>query len=153
MIQIVRTHSENEAFVALVKELDAYLAKVDGDEHAFYAQFNKIDRIKHAIVATENEIPMGCGAIKELDPKTMEVKRMYTSPNGRKKGIATTILNELEKWAAELGYEKCRLETGLKQTDAISLYKTRGYQLIPNYGQYVGVENSVCFEKALGNEI
>lgn len=149
MLKITRTNSEDPVFISLVKDLDAYLAVVDGNEHAFYAQFNKIDKIKHAVIALENDIPMGCGAIKEFSLDTMEIKRMFTSPNGRKKGVATTVLSELEKWATELGYKNCVLETGVRQADAISLYQKCGYKSIPNYGQYIGVENSVCFEKEL----
>ena len=78
-----------------------------------------------------------------------EVKRMYTSIEGRGKGMATKVLMELEIWAKQLGYEKCILETGKRQPDAIKLYMKNGYQLIPNYGQYSGIENSVCFEKKL----
>ncbi|TCC88218.1 N-acetyltransferase [Pedobacter frigiditerrae] len=147
MIKTIRTDSEHPDFIELVKHLDAYLAEIDGNEHAFYAQFNKIDKIKHVVIAYENDIPLGCGAIKELSPVAMEVKRMYTSPNGRKKGIATTILKELESWTGELGYENCLLETGIRQAEAVSLYKKCGYKRIPNYGQYIGVENSVCFKK------
>lgn len=149
MIEIVRTNSKDLDFVTLVKYLDADLAIRDGDDHAFYDQFNKIDQIKHAIVLYDHGKPMGCGAIKEYAPKVMEVKRMYTPPENRGKGIATKILKELEKWAAELSYEKCILETGIKQPEAIALYKKNGYLLIPNYGQYTGVENSLCFEKKL----
>ena len=94
-------------------------------------------------------MPVGCGAMKEYSPITMEVKRMYTNPESRGMGIATFVLNELEKWALELGYEKCILETGKRQPEAIALYKKNGYLSIPNYGQYVGIENSVCFEKSL----
>ncbi|RZL48076.1 MAG: GNAT family N-acetyltransferase, partial [Pedobacter sp.] len=65
------------------------------------------------------------------------------------KGVATTVLSALEQWAGELGYKKCVLETGIRQADAISLYQKCGYQSIPNYGQYIGVDNSVCFEKEL----
>ncbi|WP_316786961.1 GNAT family N-acetyltransferase [Pedobacter frigiditerrae] len=147
MITTIRTDSEHLDFIELVKHLDAYLAEIDGSEHAFYTQFNKIDKIKHVVVAYENDIPLGCGAIKELSPIAMEVKRMYTSPNGRKKGIATTILKELESWTGELGYENCLLETGIRQAEAVSLYKKCGYRRIPNYGQYIGIENSVCFKK------
>ncbi len=57
------------------------------------------------------------------------------------------MLGELERWAQQLGYQRCVLETGKKQPEAIALYTRRGYHLIPNYGQYVGVESSVCFEK------
>jgi len=149
MITIKRTNSDNKDFIELVKLLDADLANIDGSEHSFYAQFNKIDKIKYIVVAYENDTPIGCGAIKEYSPNIVEVKRMYTSPGSRGKGIATKILIELEKWATELSFEKCILETGKRQSEAVALYKKNGYKLIPNYGQYAGIENSLCFEKAM----
>ena len=130
MIKILRTDSENEDFIDLVKHLDADLAERDGDDHAFYDQFNKLDLIKHALVLYDNEIPVGCGAIKEFDQTTLEVKRMFTIPESRGKGFAIKILSELEKWAAEMFYEKCILETGKKQPEAIRLYKKNGYTRI-----------------------
>jgi putative acetyltransferase len=148
-LRLQRTDSSDPNFIELVRRLDADLAERDGEDHSFYAQFNKIDKIKHAIVAYENDRPVGCGAIKEYSPDTMEVKRMYASPENRGKGIATTVLNELELWASELSYEKCILETGKRQPEAIALYKKKGYQVIPNYGQYADVEDSVCFEKRI----
>lgn len=149
MISIVRTDSDNTDFIALVKLLDADLAERDGKDHGFYAQFNKIDKIKHVVVTYDNGLPLGCGAIKAFEEDAMEVKRMYTTPASRGKGIATQVLNALEIWAAELGYARCVLETGKKQPEAIALYKKNGYAIIPNYGQYIGIDNSVCFEKAL----
>ena len=149
MIKIIRTDSSNPDFIELVKHLDADLAKRDGEEHSFYAQYNKINMIKHVIVAYENNKPVSCGAIKEFSPRVMEVKRMFTLPANRGKGIATTILSELEKWAGEMAFEKCILETGKAQPEAIALYTKNGYSIIPNYGQYAGVENSFCFEKKL----
>jgi GNAT superfamily N-acetyltransferase len=82
----------------------------------------------------------------------MEVKRMFTLPAARGRGVATRVLNELQNWAAELGYEKCILETGKRQPEAIALYLKNGFVIIPNYGKYVGIENSVCFEKVLKKE-
>jgi putative acetyltransferase len=149
MITTIRTDSDNPDFIQLVRHLDADLAEKDGAEHSFYAQFNKIDKIRHVVVAYENGISMGCGAIKEFTPGIMEVKRMYTVPESRGKGIATIVLAELERWAAELSNGKCVLETGKKQPDAISLYQKNGYKLIPNYGQYEGRDNSLCFEKEI----
>jgi len=146
---IKRTDSDNPDFIKLVKYLDADLAEKDGSDHAFYSQYNKIDKIKHAVVLYKNDIAIGCGAMKEFAENTMEVKRMYTVTESRGKGIATNILRELENWAAELSYKKCVLETGKRQPEAIALYKKNGYKIISNYGQYVGIENSVCFEKAL----
>jgi GNAT superfamily N-acetyltransferase len=149
MIKIIRTNSDSHDFKELVKLLDADLAKRDGADHTFYAQFNKIDKIRHVVVAYENENPLGCGAIKEYGAHTMEIKRMYVAPESRNKGIASRILSELEAWARELSYTTCILETGKKQPEAIALYKKSGYQSIPNYGQYAGVDNSLCFEKRL----
>jgi len=149
MLTIIRTNSNDQDFINLVKQLDAYLAVKDGRDHAFYDQYNKLDKIKHVVVAYDNHQPVGCGAIKEYDSNTMEVKRMFTLPECRGKGIATKLLNELEKWTIELGYEKCILETGKRQPEAIALYKKNGYKSIPNYGQYTGMDNSVCFEKEM----
>lgn len=147
MIKIIKTDASNKDFKELVKKLDADLAKKDGDEHAFYDQFNKIDAIKFVVVAYENEIPLGCGAIKKNSEDAMEIKRMYVSPEHRAKGIATKILSSLESWAAEMQFAKCVLETGKRQPDAIALYTKNGYRIIKNFGQYANVENSVCFEK------
>lgn len=149
MYQIIRTNSENSDFQKLVVELDKDLAIRDGNEHEFFAQFNKIASIKYVLVAYQNGKALGCGAIKEYDDKTMEVKRMFVDPAQRGKGIAKQVLQELEIWAKELGYTKCILETGIKQPEAIALYKKSNYNLIPNYGQYAAVESSVCFEKSL----
>lgn len=149
MIILTRTDSSNKDFISLVKNLDADLAIRDGSEHSFYAQFNKIDKIRYVVIAYEDNKPVSCGAIKEFEPKIMEVKRMYTLPEYRGKGIAGKVLSELEKWATELSCKKCVLETGKRQPEAIALYTRCGYNIIPNYGQYAGKENSVCFEKEI----
>jgi GNAT superfamily N-acetyltransferase len=149
MINITRTDSDNNDFIMLIKSLDAYLAITDGDEHAFYSQYNKLDEIRHVVIIYEGGTSIGCGAIKAFAPGTMEVKRMFVAPEGRNKGIASKMLVELEQWAAELGARRCILETGKRQTEAIALYKKNNYQVIANYGQYEGVANSVCFEKLL----
>ena len=147
MIRIVRTNSENPDFIELVKHLDADLAERDREDHSFYHQFNKIDMLKHVIVLYENDKAIGCGAMKIFSSDSMEIKRMYTVPETRGKGIASKVLEQLETWANELGYKKCILETGKKQPEAVAMYKKNGYSLIPNYGQYAGIENSLCFEK------
>lgn len=144
---IKRTDSENIDFQMLVRELDKDLAVRDGDEHSFYAQYNKIDSLKYVVMVYENEEAIGCGSIKKFDENRMEVKRMFVPPEKRGNGIASLVLKELEEWANELGFTKCILETGKKQPEAIALYLKNNYKIISNYGQYVGVENSICFEK------
>ena len=149
MIELRRTDSENPDFVTLVESLDRDLAQRDGEDHAFYHQFNSIKSIRHAIVAYDDGHAVACGAIKAFNDESMEVKRMYTIPSYRGKGIAAIVLSELEKWTTELGYASCVLETGMQQPEAMALYRKHGYEAIPNYGQYIGVSNSRCFKKRL----
>ncbi len=149
MTTLTRTNSDDSNFQLLIKELDKDLAIRDGAEHAFYAQFNKVDMIKQVIVAYDGKIPVGCGAIKSFSDDTVEIKRMWVQPTHRGQGIASLILNELENWAKELNCNRCILETGNKQLEALSLYPKNGYHIIENFGPYVGMANSVCFEKRL----
>jgi GNAT superfamily N-acetyltransferase len=149
-VNIVRTDSSNPDFIALVRILDTDLAHRDGADNAYYAQFNKIDSLKNCIVVYEYDKPVGCGAFKAFEEDiSVEIKRMYVLETQRGKGIASKLLAELELWAAELGYSKCVLETGKRQPEAIALYTKHGYLVTKNYGQYIGIENSVCFEKSL----
>ncbi|HMI78277.1 MAG TPA: GNAT family N-acetyltransferase [Ferruginibacter sp.] len=147
MTTFKRTNSEDSDFRALVALLDADLAKLDGDEHDFYAQFNKIENIRNAVVCYVDNKPIGCGAFKAFDQQKVEIKRMFVKPEYRGHGIGLNILKELELWAAELNYPQCILETGKKQPEAIRLYQKAGYAIIKNYGQYENVENSVCMLK------
>lgn len=149
MISLIRTDSKNKDFIELVKQLDAFLAITDGDDHDFYNQYNGLDNIKYVIVGYVDSIPVACGAIKQFDAKTMEIKRMFTSEKSRGKGMASKVLAELEKWALELSFERCILETGIRQVEAVHLYKKNKYKLMENYGQYAGIEESLCFEKKL----
>jgi GNAT superfamily N-acetyltransferase len=148
-IDIKRTSSDNLDFKKLVRLLDADLQLRDGNKHTFYAQFNKIDMLQEVIVAYIDAEPVGCGAIKKFDTTMAEIKRMFVQPEWRGKSIAQKILSELEKWAREKNFLSCILETGKKQPEAIRLYTKSGYNIIPNYGQYIGIENSICMEKRI----
>jgi len=148
-LKIIRTTFKNSDFIKLVQALDAYLKKTDGEEHDFYNQFNTIDVLKGVVVVYLDEKPVGCGAIKKFDDFSVEGKRMFVSLEKRGNGIAQEIVLELQKWTKELGYKKCVLETGIRQTEAVKFYQKNGFQRIENYGQYKGKENSICFEKTL----
>lgn len=147
MLRIERTNSENPDFEKLIVLLDAYLAVLDGEDHAFYVQFNKTNFITEVVVAYENDKAIGCGAFKKYNDQTVEIKRMYVLPDCRGRKIAQSILSELEKWATELGFSEFVLETGFKQEAAIKLYQNCGYVNIENYGPYIGIENSICMKK------
>lgn len=149
MISLLRTTAEDPDFVSLVKELDAYLRETDGEEHVFYAQFNTIGILRHVVVLYKDGLPVACGAIKEWAPETMEIKRMYVKPANRGNALASVVLKELEDWARDLGCSRCVLETGKRQTEAIRLYEKNSYRPMANFGQYQGVENSLCFVKEI----
>ncbi len=151
MLSLIRTDSKNSDFIILVTQLDADLNARDGDEHAFYNQFNSTVDLNHVLVLYANETPVGCGALKKIDELTMEVKRMFVLKTERSKGYATMLLEALELWAKELKNTRCILETGKRQPEAIALYKKGGYLIIPNYAPYQGIENSVCFQKKLSS--
>ncbi len=148
-MNLFRTDPDNSDFRELVALLDQDLQIRDGDEHSFYAQFNKIDKIREVVVAYENEKAVGCGAFKEYSAGAAEIKRMFVRPENRGRGIAGKILTELETWAKELNFSECVLETGVKQPEAIRLYQKSGYETISSYGQYLNVENSVCMKKLI----
>lgn len=149
MYSLLRTDSNDEGFKELVRLLDLELKEIDGDDHLFFAQFNKIAEIKNVVVAYYDNRAIGCGAIKPFAGDTMEVKRMYVAEEFRGKAIAFSILKELETWATALGYSKTILETGKKQVAAVKLYQKSGYSVIPNYGQYAEIDTSVCMIKNL----
>nr|WP_315225063.1 GNAT family N-acetyltransferase [uncultured Flavobacterium sp.] len=146
-LKFIRTDAEDPNFNFLVTQLDADLRVRNGDFHTFHGQFNKLKNIKQVIVVFVDDVPVGCGAIKEFTSDTIEIKRMYVIPGKQGMGIATSILKELEKWSLELGYSSFILQTGVNQPEAIGLYHKNNYKIIPNFGQYKGDDNSVCFEK------
>lgn len=144
-----RTTCNNLDFQKLVVLLDEVLRMKDGEDNDFYAQHNTLDKINHVVVCYQDNVAIGCGAFKEFDSNTVEIKRMFVHPDFRGKGIASTVLKELELWAGELNYINCILETGKNNPEAIALYQKSDYEIIPNYGQYENIETSVCLKKSI----
>jgi GNAT superfamily N-acetyltransferase len=103
------------------------------------------------LVAWLDGEPAGCGAVKPLDIDATkgEIKRMYTLPSARRRGISRSLLVALESRAAALGYGYLQLETGLAQPEAIALYESHGWHRITPYGHYKDSPQSVCFAKAI----
>jgi|SRR5690606_18838258 len=147
MVTLKRTDAADEDFNELVKLLDTDLQLRDGEEHYFFAQFNTTEGIKYVVLAYDGEFAVGCGAMKHYGDGVIEIKRMFVRDEYRAQGVATQILQELEKWAMELGYMRCILETGKNQPEAIRLYEKNLYHKIANFGPYKDIESSVCYEK------
>ena len=144
-----RVDSSHEDFKKLVLLLDEELAKRDGEEHAFYDQFNKIENINNVIVAYAGQQPVAAGAFKKFSPEAVEIKRMFVRKDKRGKGLSKRILEELETWAKEQNYKYSVLETSKYFNTAQNLYSSHGYGLIPNYGPYANLPGSVCMKKEL----
>jgi putative acetyltransferase len=105
------------------------------------------------LIGTVGGQAVACGAFRPMDPEAAEVKRMYVAPSYRGRGYSRMILAELERLALEMNYRLLRLETGVRQPEAIALYERSGYRRIPNFAIYSGNALSVCFEKQLGRRM
>ena len=148
-MRLLRTDHNHPDFKSLVDTLNQELSVRDGEDHAFYSQFNGLENLEQVVLAYEGNVAIGCGAFKFFETGKVEIKRMYTPPVGRKKGTATQVLKELEVWAKELGNKSCVLETGKNLPEALALYSKSGYLRITNYEPYLTTDNSICFEKIL----
>lgn len=126
-------------------ELDA---RYGGDDHEPGAAPTAGD-IDLFLVAALDGVPVGCGALRGLDPAVAEIKRMYVVPSWRGTGVATAILRALQDAAVTRGWTTLRLETGTEQPDAQRFYEREGYRWIPLFGVYEGSALSVCYERAL----
>jgi len=149
MISIRRTNSNDVVFYQLVKALDKDLADRYGTLQQVYDQYNKIENLATVVIACVNDNPAGCACFKYFEDGAVEVKRMYVAPLYRGNGIGAALLFELEKWAAELGYQALVLELGNHQPEAFQLYQKQGFRVIPNYGQYTGMDTSICMKKLI----
>ena len=147
--KFIRTTSSHPDFMMLIAALDEDLYLRNGEGQLIYRQYNQVDLIKHVVVIYSVDRPVGCGCFKKYDDETVEMKRMFVLPEMRGKTLAAQLLQELEKWAVEVGYTQAVLETGLRQVEAIRLYTLAGYIITENYGQYMGMKDSICYWKQL----
>lgn len=148
-LTIKRTDSNDADFNKLIRQLDHELWNIMNEVQATYDQFNKVPDLPTVVLAYNNNVVVGCGCFKKFNDTTVEIKRMFVVRESRGKNVATTVLTELEKWAKELNYTTAILETGKRMTPANRLYQKNGYAVTENYGQYIGLEESVCMRKEL----
>lgn len=102
------------------------------------------------LIVCRNGVPVGCGALRLLDAETAELKRMYVSPTVRGTGLGRRLVAALEAEALARGVRRLVLETGTRQTAALALYRSTGFQPIPLYGEYcLSPDTSICLGKDL----
>lgn len=149
MLEYKRTNGKNKDFIENCRRLDADLDQRVGKEiqRSKYEKYNQLDKINEAIVVYENNVLVGAGSIRQYDEISVELKRIYVSPDYRGQGIGTELVSLLIGWAKESGYQRMLLETGEKLTGSIALYKKLGFERIPNYGPYENMKESLCMAK------
>ncbi len=150
-IHIEQENPHGETAARLIRELSAELARRYADQGddgsgSFRPEHAAGPRSAFLVARLEGQ-PVGCGALRPITEKVVEIKRMYVAEEARRLGVGRRILIELEQLAAHFGYEVINLETGLRQPEAIALYERNGFQHIPPYGENIGNPMSVCFEK------
>jgi GNAT superfamily N-acetyltransferase len=148
-LEILHTDSKNIDFIKLIKLLDDDLNERYGELQKQYNKHNKVDYINDVVIIYKDEVAVACGAFKEQNVESIELKRIFVSKENRGQGLSKIIVNELEILGKGKGYKYALLETGIKQYEAINLYKNTGYQIIENYEPYIGNTNSVCMKKEL----
>ncbi|MCG7376352.1 GNAT family N-acetyltransferase [Paenibacillus sp. ACRSA] len=122
----------SEDSVQLIKELSEELGLLYGGDGTAGFQLSDVEVPRSAfIVARLDGYPVGCGAIRPLDENSVEVKRMYTRSEYRRKGVAQAILAEAERLAIQFAYRNLKLQTGPLQPEAAALYERMGYYRIP----------------------
>lgn len=150
-MRIEYTDGRDRNFIELCHELDDFLNEIVGGEEnrAEYLQYNKLDDIHDVVVAYENDVPVGSASFKKYDDECAEVKRVFVKQEYRGRGISNILMKMLEERAREKGFKYFILESGEPLVSAMALYRKSGYKVIPNYGQYVDMEESVCMKKKL----
>ena len=146
---IERTTSDDKDFQYLVRQLDTELWDELHEDQATYDQYNKVPDLKTVVVVYVNDEAAATGCFKKYNHNTVEIKRMFVQKQFRGLGLSKIVLTALEDWAKELGFDYAILETSKHFISANSLYKNSGYEIIPNYDQYKGLEESVCMKKLI----
>lgn len=150
-MRFINTDGGNSDFIELCHDLDSFLNELVGGEEnrAEYIPYNQLDDIHDVIIAYDDDIPVGSASFKKYDDESAEVKRVFIKQEYRGKGISNKLMELLENVAREQGYRYLILESGEPLVAAMALYRKIGYEVIPNYGQYKDMPDSICMKKKL----
>jgi putative acetyltransferase len=152
-LEVRREKLGSAAGAELTSALNAELTSLYPEEEAnhFRLDAEEVEDGRGAfLVVYDRGKPVGCGAIRRLDRRSAEIKRMYVDPAARGRGMGRIILEALETEARRLAVARIVLETGERQTAALGLYESLGFTRIPRFGEYESSPLSVCMEKRIG---
>lgn len=148
-MDFIRTNGKNKDFIENCRLLDMDLDRRVGKKikRDKYEKYNQLDEIQEAIVVYENNKVIGGGAIRRYDDENVELKRVFVHTGYQGRGIGSKLVSLLIEWAAELGYKTMILETGELLAESCAVYKKLGFKVIPNYGPYVDMPESLCMAR------
>lgn len=149
MFTIAPERPDSPEVIALIAELDAYLATLYPPENNYLLSVEDL-LLPEVIflVARREGRAVGCGALR-LAPGYGEIKRMYVSPSQRGSGLGRRLLEQLCAAARERGLPLVRLETGVDQPEALGLYERAGFQRTGAFGSYPADPLSLFYEKSV----
>lgn len=149
VIEVVKTTSDNPDFISLINIFDTFLWERYPELKKDYWGNNLIEFNDNVVLIYVDGKAVASGCFKKYNKNTVELKRMFVSPEARGLGLAQLVIKELEKEAKNQDFQIMILETLYKQIEAISLYQKMGFEIVDNYEPYVGLKNSVCMRKSI----
>ena len=149
--QFVKTDWTNTDFQGLCAKLDQFLDEVTGGvaDRSKYRPHNKIEKVQDVYVIYLDGVAVGSGCYRFYDEERIEMKRIFVDSTARGLGLGKELMRRLEADARIKGFRYAILETGDILKEATHLYKRMGYKVIPNYGPYVDMPESLCMQKKL----
>ena len=149
-IEIIKVPTNHPDLLYLVDELNSFFIEEWGEEvNDSYLGQHQLTNMKAAFIAYSEKKPVGCICWKERVDGLVEIKRMYVKPECRGTDAAKSLLLTAEKDMVQVGHTEAVLETGTDMKQAIRFYEKQGYQIIPNFGEFVNDSLCVCLAKTL----
>jgi len=136
--------------ITLIEELEEHLAPFyPATSRHGYSVEKLIKQGVAFFVTRQDGVPAGCGGVQFFGTEYGELKRMFVRPKFRGLGLAKLMLEHLEAYSLEHNISLLRLETGIHQKEAISLYGHMGYKTRPPFGEYINDPLSLFLEKKI----
>ncbi len=148
VLSIARESPRQDDVITLIRQSDALMQSLYPAESNHLVDIDSLAQPHvHLLVAREDGRALGCGAFVLGTDGQAEMKRVFVAPVARGKGIARAILEALERAAAQQGVTLMQLETGIRQPEAIALYRKFGYVERGPFGSYQPDPLSLFMEK------
>jgi len=121
-------HTEDRALIDAYFDAAAYEREIEGLPGAYAPPDGAL------LACWDSDLAVGCVAFKRLDAHACEMKRMFVPAMARGRGVGRLLATELLECARRAGYREMYLDTSIRQTEAIALYRDLGFREVEPYG-------------------